>query len=275
MKVLVFGAKGMLGYAMHSYFERQGQEVKAMGREDFDIARDPISNIESLVTWSDAVINCAGVIKPLIAKTPIEDVLKVNAVFPRNLANLCERHSKMCFHVTTDCVYSGRKGTYSETDAFDAEDVYGLSKNAGDAADAMVLRTSIVGEEKYAKRSLLEWARSQSGKEVSGFVNHSWNGVTTVFLAEIIETIIKRGLYEKGIFHVHSPQAVTKLELLQIFNEVYDLHLKINAVEASEFCDRTLNSGRPLTQLVCTKPLPTQIQEMRKFFQQASPASSR
>src|SRR5207244_1476112 len=154
----------------------QGHEVKALSRADFDIAKDSVLNIDSLVARADAVINCAGVIKPLIATTPVEDILKANAIFPHNLANLCRHYSRMCFHVTTDCVYSGRKGSYSEEDFFDAEDVYGLSKNGGDSASAMVLRTSIVGEEESRKRSLLEWARSQAGKDVLGFVNHFWNG---------------------------------------------------------------------------------------------------
>ena len=91
----------------------------------------------------------------------------------------------------------------------------------------MALRTSIIGEENGQSRSLLEWAKSQDRKEVNGFTNYLWNGVTTVYLAEIIETILLKNLYQKGLFHIHSPNTVTKYELLQLFDLVYKLNLKI------------------------------------------------
>jgi dTDP-4-dehydrorhamnose reductase len=198
---------------------------------------------------------------------PIEDVLKVNAIFPRNLAKLCARHDTRLYHVTTDCVYSGDDGGYDEDSYFDAADVYGLSKNAGDAADCMVLRTSIIGEESGQSRSLLEWARSQAGKEVNGFVNHRWNGVTTVHLAEIIQAIDEQGLYSPGIFHVHSPDTLNKAELVGAISEVYGLGLRIKPVDAPTACDRSLASKHALGSRVATKPIAQQLREMRAFFE--------
>lgn len=273
-KVLILGAGGMLGQAMSRYFSVAGYRVEALTRSDFDIAREPAEKLAPRIAESDAIINCAGVIKPLIAKTPIEDVLRVNAVFPRNLAMLCKKAERPCFHVTTDCVYSGRRGGYDEEDLFDAEDVYGMTKNAGESETAMVLRTSIIGEERGQSRSLLEWARSQAGKEVNGFTNHLWNGVTTVQLAESIATILQKSLYQPGIFHVHSPNVVTKLELLQILSDAYDLKLSIKATQAAEACDRSLSSIHPLSARVCTKDIATQVREMRRFFAAATPAVS-
>jgi len=264
--ICVIGANGMLGYAVSSYFKRKNYNVKEITRNEFDIVKDSMEKLESYLMNIEVVINCAGVIKPTISKNSIEDVLKINSIFPRNLAKLCNKIGIKCFHITTDCVYSGKKGKYTEEDYFDAEDLYGLSKNAGETNDCMVIRTSIIGEENGNSRSLLEWAKSQAGKEVNGFTNHLWNGVTTLYLAEIIEKILTNNLYQKGIFHIYSPNTVSKYELLNIFNEVYDLKLKINPVEAKESIDRSLASIYILSQKFVVKPLKQQIFEMKEYF---------
>jgi dTDP-4-dehydrorhamnose reductase len=265
--VAVLGASGMLGHAAVAYFRRRGDRVLALGRDAFDIARDPLEKLEPLLEDADAVLNCAGVIKPMIDKTPIEDVLRVNTVFPRNLGRLGARRGVRTIHVTTDCVYSGRRGGYSEDDTFDADDVYGTSKNGGDTPDNMVLRTSIVGEESGPGRSLLEWARGQAGRPVNGFVNHRWNGLATVALAEVMGRILDEDLYARGTFHVHSPDTVTKAELLELISEVYDLGLKVSPVAAAAACDRSLTSVHPLSARISTKPIRQQLVEMRRFFQ--------
>lgn len=266
-KILVIGAKGMLGTAVTRYFERRGWEVVGLSRQEFDLARRPSEDLLPYLAACDVVVNCAGVIKPRIAVTSLEDLLRINAVFPHNLATLAQRVGVPCFHITTDCVYSGKKGNYSENDLCDATDSYGLSKFAGDNRDCMTLRTSIIGEERGQARSLLEWARSQAGKEVNGFTNHFWNGVTTVYLAEIIEKIIIDNLYRPGIFHIYSPEVVTKLRLLQIFDEVYQLALQIKPVEASEAIDRSLTSIYDLATKVCRLSIKEQVQAMRAFFE--------
>ncbi len=265
-KILVIGSTGMLGYAVSSYLKSRGYDVLDISRNEFDIAGDPIEKLEPFLEGVQTAINCAGVIKPTIAKNSIENVLKINSLFPRNLAKLCIKKEIKCFHITTDCVYTGKKGKYTEEDYFDADDLYGLSKNAGENRDCMVLRTSIIGEENGQSRSLLEWAKSQSGKVVNGFTNHLWNGVTTLYLAEVIENILKNNLYQKGIFHIHSPNAVNKYELLQIFDSVYELNLKINPLEAKDAIDRSLSSVYPLSAQAAQITLEEQIRAMKEFF---------
>lgn len=264
--VAVVGASGMLGFAVSEYFTRSGANVIRLGRAEYDIARDPIEKLGELVRSAEAVVNCAGVIKPMIARTPIEDVLRVNSVFPRNLALLGERMNVKTIHVTTDCAYSGRQGNYRETDFFDADDVYGISKIGGDVSGNMVLRTSIIGEEKGAGRSLLEWARSQRGRTVNGFLNHRWNGVTTLHLAEVVHRILEDSEYRRGIFHVHSPEVVTKFELLTLIDQVYELGLTIQPLNADAPCDRSLASHYDLSRRLCVKGLKRQLEEMRRFF---------
>ncbi|MCE1187958.1 MAG: SDR family oxidoreductase [Ignavibacteria bacterium] len=264
--VLIIGSKGMLGCAMTRFFKRAGHDVKAISREEFDIAKDPITKLEEFVPTTGYVINCAGVIKPQIAKMSIEDVLRVNSIFPRNLAKLAEEAGALCFHVTTDCVYSGKKGRYQEDDFFDAEDVYGMTKNAGETNEMMTLRTSIIGEEFGQSRSLLEWVRSSAGKTVNGFTNHQWNGVTTVYLADIIHRLIMNDAYRPGIFHIHSPNTVTKMELVNQISEVYNLNVQVTPVEAAEACDRSLASKYQLTKEYATDTILEQLYRMKEFF---------
>lgn len=273
MKVLVIGANGMLGYAVSSYFEKKGDEVTKITRKDYDICKDPLGNIAEYVQLADVVINCAGVIKPRILDTPVEDVLMINSVFPRNLSMICYDWDVKFFHITTDCVYSGSTGKYSEVSHIDATDLYGLSKSAGELTEGLlmgnsiVLRTSIIGEELNSSRSLLEWAKSSAGTTVSGYINHFWNGVTTVYLAEIIEKIILEDKYEAGLYHVFSQETVSKYELLKMINSVYDLNLTVNESFAEKSCDRTLTSIYPIKNIV-VKPLNVQLTEMKNFFEE-------
>lgn len=274
MKVTVIGANGMLGYAVSEYFKNTGHTVQTLTRSTFDIANDSFAKFEKLVNDhnSDVIINCAGVIKPMIAKTKIEDVLKVNAVFPHNLGKFAVDSKRKVFHITTDCVYSGLKGKYDEADMYDATDVYGMSKNAGEPTNLMTLRTSIIGEEKGEGRSLLAWAMSQRGKEVNGFTNHNWNGVTTLKIAQVVDDIIKSNQYTPGLFHIHSPDSPTKLELLKMFDQVYELNLTIKPTEAKDLCDRTMTTKHKFAGTFVKETILEQIKNMRKFFMEVNKA---
>lgn len=263
--IIVLGSGGMLGYGVSSYFSKQGYNVTGLQRKDFDAAKQDVTALGKYLE-TDLVINCIGIIKPMIDKNTPIDVLKVNSVFPVNLALLCRSKNVKLIHVATDCVFSGKTGKYIETDFFDADDLYGISKNGGDRAECMVLRTSFVGPENGRSRSLLEWAFSQKGKSVNGFTNHRWNGVSSLYFAEIIEKIVKDNLYEEGIHHIYSPDTVTKYELLQIFDRVFNLGLKISPTEASEKCDRSLSSIHKLSSKIVTETIESQMAGLKKFF---------
>ncbi|MEK6624208.1 MAG: sugar nucleotide-binding protein, partial [Bdellovibrionota bacterium] len=129
MKIAIVGTTGMLGYAMSKYLRAQHIQVIEVSRDNYNIAEGQLARLEEIIKEADIVINGAGIVKPLIPNYPIEEVLKINSIFPRNLSILCQKNGKKMFHITTDCVYSGKNGNYSEEDYFDAEDVYGLSKN--------------------------------------------------------------------------------------------------------------------------------------------------
>ena len=265
--IAIIGANGMLGFAASEYFESRGYIIQRITRKDFDIVQDPIVTLERMLSNADIVVNCAGITKEKIADHSIENVLKINSVFPRNLALFCKQAGIKCFHLTSESVFSGERGSYSEDDSFDADDLFGMSKNGGESSHCMILRTSIIGEEQDDKHSMVEWAKQQQGQTVDGIVNHFWNGVTTIHLAEVIEKIIENDAYSEGVFHLFSPNTVSKKELLEILNEAFGLRLKIVPAESSYYSDRTLTSKFSLSRLFCTKTIHMQVYEMKEFFE--------
>jgi dTDP-4-dehydrorhamnose reductase len=113
-------------------------------------------------------------------------------------------------HITTDCVFSGRGGRYDENSLHDCLDDYGKSKSLGENQNLTIIRTSIIGEEKTNKKSLLEWVKSQKNNLIFGYTNHFWNGVTCLEMSKFIFTLIKEQNYWKGVQHVYSPDIVSK-----------------------------------------------------------------
>ena len=262
IKIAVIGVTGLLGHMLTAYLEKCGCDIVRISRSEFDIIADDFSQIEPYLDGADYIINCAGIIKPLVQYVAVENVLLVNTVFPQNLAVYSSKTISKCIHISTDCVYSGSKGKYTENDSFDARDVYGMSKVGGESGDLMVLRTSIIGPEKYHNRSLLEWAKSRSGTKVDGYLNHYWNGLTTLYLSEVIFNIIMNGDFRIGTYHIHSPDVVSKFQLLEYFNQIFQLNLTITPVNGPEYCDRSLSSLNKLSSKYVTKTIFQQVAEL-------------
>jgi dTDP-4-dehydrorhamnose reductase len=219
---------------------------------------DPLIDKLDIVKSYDYVINCIGTIKPFMSSNP-RDARYLNSVLPWDLANICEKYGNKLIHITTDCVFSGKKGNYIETDTHDALDDYGKSKSLGEPTNALVIRTSIIGEEIHKNASLIEWAKSQKEKQVRGFTNHLWNGITTNQYAQVCNNIIDNNLWEKGLFHVYSPTAVNKLQMMEYFNNKWLLNLKIEPFETPEKCDRSLCSEKLLCNALQIPELKYQI----------------
>ncbi len=248
-RIVVLGATGMLGSAVYLYLRDRGKfEVRGTHRavhrvpyqgelHFYDPLRD--ERIEKFAGRGDSVVNCIGVIKPYV-NVDRSVTIYVNSVYPHRLAVECGRIGAKLIHITTDCVFSGASGSYDEDAPHDALDLYGRSKSLGEPAGCMVLRTSIVGREQHSRVSLVEWFLKQEGKEVNGFVNHWWNGITTREYARIVEHIVDRGLYIEGVRHVFS-DTLTKYEMLGQFKRIfrYDDTL-IHPVDAPERCNRAL-----------------------------------
>lgn len=195
-------------------------------------------------TKPDVVVNCIGVVKQdAMAKDPLTNI-SVNALFPHRVAQLCQIAKIRLIHLSTDCVFSGRRGNYSESDVSDAEDAYGRTKFLGEvtATRCLTLRTSMVGRELSGAHGLVEWFLSQKGTTVRGFRRAIFSGFTTRALSEIIAWIIADHPHLEGLWHVAS-EPINKFDLLTLMKEATNLDIDIEPDE-SFVCDRSLNAER-------------------------------
>jgi dTDP-4-dehydrorhamnose reductase len=267
MKLVVFGANGMLGRYVSTYFKRQGHVVKEVTRQEFDASDfSQYNKIPVIIEGADAVVNCMGIIKSETSKHSDVTSFMVNSVFPNYLARANFTRGIPFYHITTDCVYTGHAGKYTEESYPDMLDVYGFSKSLGDYCSqyGFVIRTSIIGEELYNNRSLIQWVKSQAGKEVTGYINHTWNGVTCLQLAKVLETLMAQP-YAPGLLHVYS-EDITKYELVRLISDVYDLNVIVLPGAGPEFCNRTLDS---ISQNYLPMPsLREQLEELKDFYEE-------
>lgn len=251
----------MLGkYVMEHFSRIAGFSVLGVTRNEFDAVTDDVKTLQ--LYQYDVVINCIGTIKSVVDSVGVVNTIKVNSLFPHTIANECKSYNTRLIHITTDCVFSGERGSYTENDLHDATDVYGKTKSLGEPETAMVIRTSIIGEE-VAKRSLIEWVKSKANTTVSGYTNHTWNGVTCLELAKFIEGCIKTDNYWTGVQHVFSPQDVTKLELVHMISDAFNLSVDTIPTETQPPVYRTL---RTIYTPKIQKSLREQINELPGFF---------
>ena len=247
-KILIFGTQGMLGYYLTNYLNEK-YHVIPITRNEYDVLTNSWKNLEELfkkyeVNSETLIINAIGIIPQANKNYPLNDRLyiKINSVFPHKLANLSEKYNAQMIHSSTDCVYTGRKGQYLETDPHDETNIYGVSKSEGEPENCTIIRTSIIGEEKRNFRSLLEWVKSNRGKQINGFTNHIWNGITCLEYGRLVDNIIQKNAFWKGVRHILSPNDVSKYELVSYINDVYQLGITITPIENGSLCDKTLRS---------------------------------
>lgn len=268
MKVFVLGATGMLGKYVSKYLT-QSFDVVEINRGQLDASNVTQESLNAIlfhlgVRSGDVIINCMGTIKPRVDALGDLNAIKVNSVFPRLLANSAEEIGVNLIHPTTDCVYTGSKGSYTEEDKYDVYDVYGMSKAMGEPNNCTVIRTSIIGEEVGQGRSLVEWVKSQKGNSVNGFTNHYWNGVTCLQFAKICKVIIDDNLFWVGTKHIHS-NTLNKLQLVKLISDVYDLDIAVNPMETPTTCDRSISTIHNTMDYIHVPTLEEQIKEMKEF----------
>lgn len=260
-RVLILGASGMLGSTLlryfleHTNFVSMGSvritspdcifapEIQSAIYCGID-ADDPVC-LQHLLTLTtpDVVINCIGLIKQLTsAHDPIR-AIKINALFPHQLLKVCAAQNARLIHISTDCVFSGSKGLYRESDTPDATDLYGRTKLMGeiDYGSALTLRTSIIGPELHSNSSLLNWFLSQTGS-IKGFTKAVFSGLPTVELARVIADYVIPRPTLTGLYHVSS-QPINKHALLTLIAQIYQKHIHI-VPDDKLVIDRSLNSDR-------------------------------
>lgn len=259
--ILIFGANGMLGRYISRYLEQKKISVFKITRKEFNILESIKDTEEFIKTRNPThIINCAGVInkRPDLNKT---EMYIVNANFPKVLDEICEKRGIILVHPTTDCIFSGSSGFYRPDSVPDCHDDYSMSKLLGEKLNhACIIRCSIIGEEEN-NRSLVSWILSNRGKNINGYTNHIWNGITCLEYAKMIhEMVMGSSSFWKGIKHIASPEPMSKYDLVKTISQIYNLDIKVYPIETPEKCDRSLKPD-----IIRAKSLYNQIIEMRDY----------
>lgn len=260
MRILILGGNGMLGHQLFKHLA-EDHEIKVTLRQDlseyekFNLfhpdnsfsginVRSADQLIEVLGEFQpQAIVNAVGIIKQRSSARESIPSLELNSLFPHRLAILCKTINARMIHLSTDCVFSGKKGNYREDDPSDALDLYGKSKYLGEVNEqhCITLRTSMIGRELSRKKSLLEWFLAQKGS-IKGFKKAIFSGFTTQELSRIIEMILTQHPYASGIYHVSS-DPISKFDLLSLIKRGLNLPVKI-IPDKSFVCDRSLDSSK-------------------------------
>ncbi|MBY6053355.1 SDR family oxidoreductase [Cytobacillus firmus] len=251
MKTLILGGKGMAGHMLVSFFKTKPEyDVYYTSRDLLDEeglyldVRDSKS-VENLIDGlkPDLIINCVGILNQHAEMNP-KLAFHVNSLLPHQLAKLAERHKGKLIHISTDCVFSGDKGSYTEHDKPDGNTVYSQSKQLGEIIDDkhLTIRTSIIGPEiKNTGIGLLLWFMNQHGV-VKGYKKALWNGVTTLELAKAADALIKAKV--TGLFHLGAAEKISKHDLLLLIQKVYQKYNVTVIPDCEISLDRTIKSTR-------------------------------
>jgi dTDP-4-dehydrorhamnose reductase len=203
------------------------------------------SIVDAIDDWrASIVLNCIGVIKQTKAASDPVPSIAFNALLPHQLAQLTTARKAKLIHFSTDCVFSGKRGNYTEDDSPDPIDLYGNTKLLGEvhAPGALTLRTSIIGHELRGHLGLIDWFLKQRGGHVNGFAEARYSGLTTLALAEVVAQVMQSHADLNGVWHVSS-NPISKFDLLQIVNRVYGSGIEL-VKDQSFVCDRSLDSSR-------------------------------
>ena len=257
--VLVLGGSGMFGHELwrtcverfDAYATVRSDEPSGLVPEALDPdrivpgvrAEEPRTIAGALdETRPDAVVNCIGIVKQAVEDP--EPTIRVNALFPHQLAAACRERDARLIHVSTDCVFSGKAGGYVESDLPDPVDTYGRSKLLGEPAipGALTIRTSMIGRELATRHGLLEWFLAQSGGSVRGFERAVFSGPTTPVLSRAIADIVERHEALDGVCHV-SAEPIAKHDLLLQLRDAFELDVEVEP-DDSIVIDRSLDSSR-------------------------------
>jgi dTDP-4-dehydrorhamnose reductase len=258
MRVLVIGAEGMLGHKLvqalrgtvecaatvrgtATRFPELYEGVRLFTGVDV-CAADRIGGVLATAPF-DAVVNCAGVTKQVPAGRDPVATIETNALFPHRLARLCGAGGVRLVHISTDCVFSGRQGSYREEDPPDPDDLYGRSKLLGevDAPGCLTIRTSMIGRELKGSHGLLEWFLGQTGP-VRGFRRAIFSGLTTGALAGLIVEVLQRHTALTGLYHV-AAEPISKYDLLSLVNASFRTTIDIVPDDTVRI-DRSLDGRR-------------------------------
>lgn len=259
--IVVLGASGMLGHRLVRHLARS-RPVVAVARRPIDLRRvaGPFASrvageiLEDLAPPAlgrmldrhrpAGVVNAIGIVKQRPSAADRVSVIRVNALFPHELALDCRDRGVRLIHISTDCVFSGRRGAYTEADEPDATDLYGRSKLLGEVAlpGCLTLRTSLIGPELDSSQGLLEWFRARRDGTVHGYRRAVFSGLPTIRFARLVGILLDEHPTLSGIYHV-AAGPISKFDLLRMINACYGLRVSILPADEPVY-DRSLDGRR-------------------------------
>jgi len=275
-KVLILGNKGMLGHVLYEILQSKTYtkkyEVIGVNRlkintdqNSFNIDVQNFDKLEKLIEIQQPkyVVNCIGIlVQDSIAYPSL--AIKINSLLPHVLNELSFRYNFKLTHISTDCVFDGKKGNYKEYDKKTETNYYGLTKNLGeiDNNKNLTIRTSIIGPElKTTPTGLFNWVLSKKRKFIDGYSNVIWSGLTTIELSKFIIWSFNKDLV--GIIHATNSESISKYDLIDIINSTFNLDIKLNK-ELNKSVNKTL-----INNIVEDYTFPTytlMIEEMKNWI---------
>jgi dTDP-4-dehydrorhamnose reductase len=246
MRILILGVSGLIGHKLlqelSSNFEVFGTLHKSKVQygnlslfsgnniiENIDVAEFEILKDVLYAVNPDVILNCVGITKrKIIVNNPL-NALIINSVFPHQLANWAKINHKRVIHFSTDCVFDGRIGNYNELSLTTAEDTYGRTKALGEINydHSLTIRSSFIGQELFDRTELLDWFLAQNGKQIKGFKNTFYSGVSTIFMARVITNIISNFPDLSGLYQLAPEKSISKYELLNIAQKAFNVNIEI------------------------------------------------
>lgn len=270
--IVILGSRGMAGHMIGKYLICKGHNFISVARDnadiiiDFEIKKDVDELIEKLLKKNiKYIINCVGLLIQNSEKRP-DKAIWLNSWLPKYLEYRFKSTKIQIIHISTDCVFNGKVGAYIESDIPNETNIYGRTKALGEINNNkdITFRTSIIGPEiKENGSGLLYWFLKRSGKNVNGWNNVFWNGVTTLELAKCITKWIENPNCT-GIYHLSTTNKISKLELLKIFNDIYKANKIITNIYAPDTLDKTLIDTRKELDFQ-VNDYETQLKELKDF----------
>ena len=267
MKIVVLGVSGLIGRYVFSELSSSFDVIGTTTKNYNDISETKffsknknilydfkILNYESCFKKLEEIqpkyiLNCIGITKRKINDN-ILDVLEVNSVFPHKLARWSQNFNIKIIHFSTDCVFDGNKGYYSDLDIPNAKDLYGKSKGLGEIIydNALTIRSSFIGFEQFDKTELLEWVLSQNNKSIFGYKKTMYSGVSALFLAQFVKKIILEKININGLFNLAPKKPISKYDLIKLI--ILEFNLNINLIPEKEKIHNPTLNGEELRKKI-------------------------
>ena len=250
-KILVLGVTGMAGHLIALYLQEKGYIVTGFARKKIDCVDTIVGDIRDFVKLKkiinegaySVVINAIGILNKAVDDNILDGIL-INSYLPHYLADITAHSATRIIHLSTDCVFSGAKGQYIESDIPDGESLYDITKHLGEIDDGknLTFRNSIVGPDiKLDGTGLFNWFMQQNGT-IEGYQNTYWSGVSTITLARAIDKAIQENLV--GIYHLTNNRKISKYSLLCLFNKICRGNTIEILPEYDHFLDKSIVNTR-------------------------------